>query len=680
MGLRVGIDLGTTNSAVARVEKGKPVIIRNGYDQELTPSAVCFCDGEMLIGEEAYSMMAEGAAEGITAFKLRMGDDSVLIEGNGKGYSAQDLSAALLKHLIKEAEERIGEKITEAIITVPQYFDEARRLSTKEAGEACGIKILKLINEPTSAALYYGYNHFGKKTVMVYDLGGGTFDVNIINFERGKTEVISTNGNFNLGGKNWDEILANIACERFAMEFSVDPRSDRSFRNPLMASAEKVKKQLSSGNSAPFQIDYDGMSGRYTVTREEFRIASESLLQSTKEICDKALEDKGLTWQNIDEILLIGGSSRMPMVQEFLSEETGLPIVRHPDMELAVAKGAAIAADSYRNGLTESRMLRDVTAHSLGALSIAEDDDRYYNQIIIRRNTHIPCRETKPFRIEKGNRTDHVEVFALQGESSVPDECVAVAYATIKGFENKGDGVEIDITYSYDENGVVDITAECGGRPLKVTSTSLPDISWMSGKPSERKDENISEKNIVICIDLSRSMKFKNEDGTLPLDEAKKTIRWFVGNLGNENNHFALVGFGDREKTLCELTQDMGLFNESLDKTEANMLGRGTASAPIDYARAIAEEGGRLGVIVIMTDGEWEQKDRSIRDARECRKAGVPVFAVGFGKANRAFLAQISTVEKGALYTTIDRLGQTFQTIATAIKTDRMSLRDPDEE
>lgn len=663
---------------IAIMKNGRPEIIKNSYDSELTPSAVCFSEGKILVGNEAYARIADGTGNGITAFKSRMGDDSPLICGNGEEYDAEELSAILLKEMIKEAEDRIGEKITEVVITVPHYFDESRRIATKKAGEECGVRVLRLLNEPTSAALYYGYNHFERKTIMVYDLGGGTFDTNIIHFENGKTEVISTNGNHSLGGKDWDAELAAIACRRFFAEYGVNPFDDKNFRNVLMATAEKVKKQLSSAKNAMFQIEYEGKKGSYNITRDELRDATMHLMQLTKELCEEALSAKGLKWQDIDEILLIGGSSRMPIIQEFLEENTPCNIVHHPDMELAVAKGAAIDADHFREGLTDKPILHDITSHSLGALSIKENEDRFINEIIIPKNSKIPFEATKSFKLEKGNRANYIEVYALQGESTDPTECVVVTEAVINGFRNDGNGVVINVTYSYDENGVVKITADSDGKPLNVTAKSLPDIGWIEGRPSERASQNNTEKNIVVCLDLSRSMTFKDRDsGAIPLDEAKNSIIQFVDSLGTENNYFSLIGFGDSMSVLCELTKDLGKFKSALEKTRAKDMGRGTRAIPLGLAKSVAEEEGRMGIIVTVTDGEWEKKDEAIGEAR---KVGMPIFAIGFGEANEGFLRQISTVERGALYTTIDRLGHTFQTIATAIRTESMSLRDPNGE
>ncbi len=677
---RVGIDLGTTFSAVSKVVDGKPVIIRNSYGKELTPSVICFFNDEVLVGEEAYEMMASGAGESVTAFKRRMGFTNPIITYNGSSYNAEQLSAILLKHLVDEASAALGSKITEAVITVPQYFDHVSRKATIDAGRACGLDVLKIINEPTSAALYYGYNYSKNKTIMVYDLGGGTFDVNVISFDNGKTEVLASKGDHFLGGKNWDEALMNLACDGFMDEFGIDPREDPKSKSVMMATAEKVKRQLSTGSSAPFLIEYKEWTGRYTITRNAFYRATEHLLITTMDICNKVLEDKKMGWDDIDEILLIGGSSRMPMVQSFLKEQTGRPVVHHPDMELAVAKGAALAASAYRNGISET-VLSDVTAHSLGALSVKEGCDRYVNEIMIPKNSGIPCKFTKPFRINERNWTKVIEVYALQGESEDPDDCVIVSRSEISDFVNEGTGTVINITYNYDENGVVVITADQGGSPLKVRTTPLPDdMDWISGKPSDRKDNKETvRKSIVVCLDVSRSMRDYDPNDKVPIDEAKRSIKAFVDRFDEEeNNLYSLIAFSDRSKVVCEPTPDRAAFKQAVDSVKVMSTGRGTAGKPLQEAKALAQGDGYYGVIVVLTDGVWEKKDEAIRQSSDISDAGIPIFAVGFGEVERGFLKQISTIYNGDLYTCVSDLGSTMETIATAIKTNDMRIRARD--
>jgi molecular chaperone DnaK len=680
MSTRVGIDLGTTYSAVSYydVSTGKPKILNNSYDKELTPSVVCFMeDGEVLIGEEAEDMMSAGVGDCKCAFKRMMGSDEVIAAANGREYTSEDLSAMLLKRLIDDASARLGKKVDEVVITVPAYFDNKCRDSTIKAGEACGVKVLTLINEPTSAALYYGYRHADVKTVLVYDLGGGTFDVNIISFENGKTTVLGTDGNRLLGGKDWDKALMDLACDRFKDECDLDPRLDPKCRAELRAQAEDRKRILSRAGSTVFQIDYQGFNSRYDITREEFQDAAEEHLLVTKGICDRLLDSLSMKWSDIDEILLIGGSSRMPMVASFLQATTGLVAVQHPDMELAVAKGAGIAAHFYRDQISTS-VFQDVTAHSLGALSVSEEGDRYVNEFMIKRNSRIPSRMRKQFRIERGNMTDVIEVYAMQGESENPEECLPISRCEITGFKNDGNGVVIDVEYSYESNGVVRIRGFVNqDQELQVRPCPIPDdMTWVSGSPADRPNSRRTEKNIAICLDLSRSMTFAKKDETPPIEVAKKAIKDFVNELKKEGAKFALLGFGDRVLLLCDLTSDVDRFMTALDKAEAMDAGRGTTSMPIGEAEAVLKTESKCGIIVILTDGIWKaHKDESVQQSRRCRAEGISIFAIGVGAADRAFLGQIATVQNGALYTTVDNLGDTFSTIATVIKMDRLNLR-----
>ncbi|MBR4226186.1 MAG: Hsp70 family protein [Candidatus Methanomethylophilaceae archaeon] len=683
---RVGIDLGTTYSAVTAMVNGKPVVIRNAYGNELTPSVVCFYKDSILVGEEASEMMAAGVGECVTAFKRYMGTTDPIVSYNGVDYTSEDLSTIMLKHLVDEASKTMGRTITDAVITVPQYFTEAMRQSTLNAGTACGINVLQIINEPTSAALYYGYNYSEHKTLMVYDLGGGTFDVNIISYDKGTTTVMATKGDHYLGGKNWDEALMNLACTQFMEEFEADPRDDPKANSMMMSTAERVKRLLSTSSVAPFVIEYKNYTGRYQISRESFRAATEHLMKKTLDICNDVRNDAGMEWEEIDEILLIGGSSRMPMVKEYLARNTGRPIVHHPDMELAVSKGACIASSplmkgNNQTGISET-ILHDVTAHSLGALAVADGQDKYINKIMIPRNSGIPCKFTNPFRIKENSWTEMIEVYALQGESENPEDCTIISRSVITGFPNKGTGVDVDITYSYNLNGTVSITAEHKGKPLDVRTTPLPDdMSWISRKPSERKDVNETvRKCIAVCLDVSYSMREDRKTKKCPLDEAKKSIKAFVDGFDDsENNLYSLIVYSQKSTVDCEPTSSKDAFKAAVDRAKLNQNGRGTEAVPIDMARSLTERPGYMGIIIIQTDGRWEKNmNEAIRQSRECRDAGIPIFALGFGDADRGFLNQIATVDNGGLYTTVENLGKTFDTIATAIKEDHMNLRTKD--
>jgi molecular chaperone DnaK len=673
--MKVGIDLGTTYCTVAKYDRktSRPEIINNKFEKELTPSVICFLDsGEVLIGEDAKDMQAGGVGTIAASFKRGMGDNSFTVEAHGKIYTAEDLSAMLLKKLISDAEEKTKEKIDQVVITVPAYFNDFQRTATIRAGEACGVKVLKIINEPTAAAISYGYNRESNKTVMVYDLGGGTFDVTIVKVNKGNIQVIGTEGNHILGGKDWDAAIVKFVCEQFVEEYGIDPRDDEPTKNELIVAAENYKKVLTKTDRVTIQMKYEGYSSKYTLMRSQFDTRTQFLLNATKDVCAKLLSDLSMSWADIDEILLVGGSTRMPQVTRFLESVSGKPVIDHSDTDLAVAKGAAITSELYcgmNTGLREVQ-ISDVTAHSLGALSVSPGGDKYINEIIIKRNSKVPSSVRKTFRIEPGNMTDIVEVYTLQGESRVPLDCYVLAKVIISGFYNSGDGAKIDIEYNYDENGVVRVSAFQEGESLQVDSEAVPDdISWMSESPKERTYGGPIAKNVVLCIDLSRSMRNS-------LEEVKKVINDFVMTVAGENTKFGLIGFGDKIGIMRDMTSDPGTIVAALDGLKVNVYGRGTDASPLGTASMMLSNrpGGKM--IVILTDGIWGKRDFAVGEAMNCRNSKTAVVAVGIGEADWGFLKQISTVEEGAMYTTLDRLGETFSTIATALSTGSMGLRE----
>ncbi|AIZ56531.1 chaperone protein DnaK [Candidatus Methanoplasma termitum] len=673
--MKVGIDLGTTYSTVARYDKktSRPEVINNQFEKELTPSVICFLDnGEILIGEDAKDMQAGGAGTIAASFKRGMGDNSFTVEANGKVYTAEDLSAMLLKKLITDAEAKVKEKIDSVVITVPAYFNDFQRTATIRAGEACGVKVMKIINEPTSAAISYGYTRESNKTVLVYDLGGGTFDVTLVKINKGNIQVIGTDGNHLLGGKDWDATIVKFACEQFLEEFGVDPRDDESAKNELIVASENYKKVLTKSDSVAIQIKYEGYSGKYVLRREQFDMRTQFLLNATNDVCMKLFNDLGKSWKDVDEILLVGGSTRMPQVPKFLEMVSGRPVIDHADTDLAVAKGAAITAELYCGTHTGVRevQIADVTAHSLGALAESPGGDRYINEIMIKRNSKVPSSVKKPFKISPGNPTDVIEVYTLQGESKIPLDCYVLAKVVITGFYNDGNGALIDIEYTYDENGVVKVSAYQDGERLEVVSEPVPeDISWMGGSPSANTTGGPVMKNVVLCIDLSRSMRNS-------LEEVKNHIRDFVIAAADENTKIGLIGFGDKVGIMRDMTGDTNTIITALDSLKVNVYGRGTDASPMGTAMSMMANrpGGKM--IVILTDGIWGKRDFAVSEALSCRNANVAVVGLGIGEADISFLKQISTVEEGAMFTTLDRLGESFSKIARALNSGSMGMRE----
>ncbi len=664
--MKVGIDLGTTYSVVARYdsESARTDIVRNKYLKEITPSVICFLDdGSVLIGEDAKNMQKGGTGCIAAVFKVNMGTSTVCADVGGRRYHAEELSALMLKELVREAESTSGEKIESAVVTVPAYFDDLQRTSTKAAAESAGIKVTKIINEPTAAAIYYGYKHNDGKTLLVYDLGGGTFDVTVVKVSEGTIEVRGTKGDHSLGGKDWDEALMDMVCEKFLDEYDEDPREDPQKRFELLANAEDYKKLLSRSEKINFIVTYNGHTGRYLITRSEFEAATGYLIEATTDIMDQLFRNIGMAKEEVDEVLLCGGSTRIPQVTASLEAYGFRNIKSHRDTDLAVAKGAALVAELYCNeekGIGDFEYV-DVSAHSLGALSINPNLGRYYNEIMIPCNTPLPASVTKPFRIEEGNLTDQIEVYVLQGESPMPSDCTCIKREVVTGFQNSGKGMVIDITYSYNDEGVVSVRAERHGEPLPVIEGGIPDdLSWMDRAPAERASNKRVAKNVAICVDLSKSMKDH-------LEEVQSAIRDFILAFSGEFTKICLIGFGDKSRILQPMTFDDEEILAAVDKLKINAFGRGTSANPFDDVKEVMETEKGAKYAIILTDGIWGNRNMAADEARECRSEMINVFAVGFGKADRSFLKQIATLDEGAMYTTINNLGKTINTIATAI-------------
>ena len=673
MGMKVGIDLGTTYSAVSRYDpaSGKPVIIPNGINKDTTPSVICFYGDEILVGDEAKDMQKNGCGIIASNFKSSIADPVSGITVGDRTYTASDLSTILLKKLIEDAEAATGEKVDEAVITVPAYFNDTRRTATMKAGEACGITVSNVINEPTAAAIYYGYKTANNKTLMVYDLGGGTFDVTIIRVQDGVISVLGTDGDHGLGGKNWDEKIMNYICEQFMDEFGENLKENPQKRYELEVACEKHKKTLSITDNVVMPVTYNGYNSSYDMSREMFENRTRHLLETTGETCIKLLETLKLRWTDIDEILLVGGSTRMPSIPRYLREISGREVRSHSDTDLAVAKGAGITAALYTSknqGLT-IRKIEDVTSHSLGVLSTNAEGDRYINEIMIRKNTRLPHTVHRQFSLMEGNTCNKIEMYTLEGESRDPTMCNPLSKVVITGFVNNGRGVLVDVDYSYDRNGVVKVEAYQDGEPLDVDPRPVEDdLSWMNGDPRDRTGDAVILKNIAICVDLSRSMR------DAPLANAKRSIHDFVSTVSGEGVRFTLIGFGDKGVVAKELTDNVEDFKVALEGLKVNMVGRGTDFSPIELAHAQLKDQPGMPIIVILTDGIWGKKDKAVEQSRACRQDGTSIHAIGFGESDLGFLRQIATVEAGAIYTTIDRMGSAFNSIATAIKKNETGL------
>src|SRR3954453_17831641 len=387
----VGIDLGTTNSVVAyRNAYGRPEVIANREGQNITPSVVYFGTDPPAVGQEAKEWARLGNDEIASFFKPHMGSPLYQLRFHGRDYNATDLSALVLRRLKEDAEAKLGEPVEQAVITVPAYFADAQRKATIDAGNAAGLEVLRIINEPTAAALAYGLQKTGgRETVLIYDLGGGTFDVTIARITPREIAVLSTAGDHDLGGKNWDDRIATFLSEKFAVETGVDPLDDPVALNEVLVRSEQAKWTLSERTTTRITLQLGTERRSYELTRAEFESMTFPLLDRTRSLTEEALAEASMSWKDLSGVLLVGGSTRMPMVRSYVTEMSGAAPRAGVNVDEVVALGAAIqaamevgqGAESAAIGFTlaGARRVQDVMSHSLGTVAVSNDGTSYVN-------------------------------------------------------------------------------------------------------------------------------------------------------------------------------------------------------------------------------------------------------------------------------------------------------------
>lgn len=460
MGRAIGIDLGTTNSVVAYMDKSQFVIIPNSRGNRVTPSIVAFTKkGEILIGEAAKNQAVINSERTIIGIKRKMGSKEPIII-DGKEYLPQVISGFLLKKLKEDSEKYLGEKVTDAVITVPAYFSDAQRQATVDAGRIAGLNVLRIINEPTAAALAYGLNLKESQRVLVYDLGGGTFDVSILELEDGVFEVISTRGNNKLGGMDFDNALKDVIIKQFMEKTGIDLSTDKFALQKLMEEVEKAKitlsEQMITEINIPFiTADETGPKHlQFEITRAEFELLIEDYINQTIDLMDMAIKDAGISVNDIDKIILVGGSTRIPLVQKKIEEYTGKKPYKGINPDEVVAAGAAIQT-SIIKGEISGVVLADVTPLSLG---IEVEGDGFVP--IIKRNTPIPTRATKIFTTTVPDQ-EEVEIHVLQGERKLASQNISLGRFILSSIRKADAGVpRIEVTFDIDVNSIVHVSAK----------------------------------------------------------------------------------------------------------------------------------------------------------------------------------------------------------------------------
>ena len=704
-GLTVGIDLGTTYSVVAYIDPATktPAVIPNRLAQRTTPSVVAFSpDGGVTIGSDAKTSAEMGDPNTASFYKLEMGSRSYKINFFGTDMNAAELSGRFLRELISQCEKTVGRRIARAVITVPAYFEDPERNATMLAGRLAGLEVIGIINEPTAAALAYGLKETERvRRILIYDLGGGTFDVTVAEVSADEITVLGSAGNHYLGGKNWDEVICSWLCEQFSDEFGTDPSEDKETYNSLMVKAEKAKKLLSSSEYADVTVTYEGQSGRYRLTESIFRELSADLLDITHKTVVRLLDDIGTDWAGIDGVILVGGSTKMKMVPDYIKRMTGKEPLKGVDPDEAVAIGAAIQAQTeeycavkktglltvqQRSFLTAhdnsaynmsllkgAKFISDVTAHSLGMISVSEDGRRFVNDIMIKKNTPL-CNaavvKRRELSVNRGG--NELEIYLLQGDAPRPTDCTVAKKYVFSGVEYvTGGKTLLDITYRYTPDGVIDITAVQteNGKPLTRREEPVPeDMSWADGVPesSMLSVRSPNEGVLYLALDLSGSM----EGG--PLHYAKEAMKGFVEEFDTGRINIGIACFAEKAKIRLDATDNKKAINKAIDSIEKCDVGRGTSAEPLTVMLPRIRKYSYAGFkyAVVLTDGSWYDgaDKKALKIKEEYLRNGIEIVALGFGKAKYEFLRELSTREDLAEVEDIARLDKMLLKIARMIQ------------
>lgn len=534
MSKTIGIDLGTTNSCVAVVEGGCPVIIPNERGGRTTPSVVAFTkEGERLVGEAAVHQSVVNSARTVSSVKRHMGTDW-RFPVDGKAYSPQEISSIILAKLKKDAENYLGEPVKDAVITVPAYFNDIQRQATKDAGRIAGLNVLRIINEPTSEVLAYGLNNGAPQKIMVYDLGGGTFDVSIIEIGEGVIEVLATNGDNHLGGDDFDERIAEHLGDILRKEYHVDVQKDMAAYQRVREAAEKAKKELSSAHSAYIILPYLSAGGaepvnfEYTLTREKFNELTRDLVDRTEVPVRNALTDAGIAASELGKVLLVGGSTRIPAVQDKVFQLIGIVPSKSINPDECVAQGAAAQANTLSGEALvlyggNSILLLDVTPLSLSIETVGGVATR-----LVERNTTLPVHYSRIFSTAAPYQRN-VEINVLQGERPMARDNKSIGKFRLNGIKRAPAGVpQIEVTFDIDANGILRVSARDldTGREQAITINDNERMSDAEIEQAIRDAQQYAARDGIrrSLFEVNSDAEKAIADAQKAMDRAKKTM------------------------------------------------------------------------------------------------------------------------------------------------------------
>ncbi len=726
MGIKIGIDLGTTFSAVAMMDeqKGMPVIVPNSIGERITPSVIQFTeDGDIIVGAEAKEAFEAGESGCTSVFKRSMGSDRVYCSFYGKSYTAEDLSAILLRHLKEETQKVTGQTVDEAVVTVPAYFYHKERQATINAAKKAGLKIRQIINEPTAAAMNYGVNHWRENArVLVYDLGGGTFDVTLVQMKKGgQMESLQTTGDHTLGGKDWDARICALLESKVSSDTGILTSQYPQVRQTIAQMAESIKKQLTSRNMASVRINLPEY-GWYTtsLSLEEFDQSTTDLIQRTGALCENLLKGLGIGWRDITDILLVGGSTRMRQVSTYLKSISGHTPLSQVNPDEAVALGAAIqvhlplpeysvltmapqqnekkqrpgfhpfskqrtasipdaAAPSYAgpgavgketvldNALCMNHV--DVVAHAMGIIAVNAQGTHYINKTIVPANQKIPVKCARAFHYYTSAREENeLEIYVLQGEKA-PLECQIIGKYVVSGIhhDRAHNPTLIRIQYSYDVNGMVHVQArqEQDTFDLPIREEPVPDDMSKYGRPIDPSEMAPAAEplSLVMAVDVSGSMS------GAPIQDALNAMCHFVDQFENYPGdvQIGIIAVSDKSKIVQPLTSDLRRCKASIRSIKSCMTGVCNAGHPFNDIGRMLSRCQSKNMAIVLADGVWEHQHRAVQAARSCHQQGIDITGIGFGSADEQFLRDISSGDVKSMLVNQSELTKSFGKIAQEI-------------
>jgi molecular chaperone DnaK len=635
--IAVGIDLGTTFSAIAYInDLGQPEIIPNSEGDPITPSVILFEDNDIIVGNYAKQAAMVYPDQVVEFVKRQMGDPDYSFEYRGRHYSPEELSSYILAKLKGDAEKRIGQPIVQAVITVPAYFSDPERRATLRAGELAGLQVLKLINEPTSAAFAYGLDKRGEDArILVFDLGGGTFDATLVDLHGSDIKVLATHGDHKLGGKDWDDEIISHVAEAFERKHGVSPLGSVASQHDLRQKCVSGKISLSRRPKVTIFHDYQNKALRLTLTRERLDKLTQSLLNRTKELTMEVLTAASCSTRDVDIVLLAGGSTRMPQVQAMLTDLFGFEPTGDLNPDECVATGAALTAaiESAELSGAESPVeirTHDVTSHSLGM--VVYRDGALYNSELIARNTRVPCEFTRSDYATTHERQTSLDLWLMQGEERDPLKCEVLGHFEFYGIlARPSSETKIGVTYRYNANGIVEIEA------LDVTTgQTLPHRVADEETTLEDLVQNRVPTDVGLVLDCSGSMY--GEPFFQLQDAAKRFCR---AALGRERLAIGIVTFPGG--VLVEPTQELNTLTAAIDRIVP--IGSSSISQGIYDARnLIKPRTGLQRIFVVFSDCCADEEETTEGEAQRLHMSGARIITVQSGAhADREMAERIAS-------------------------------------